>query len=164
MRRTVPVLIFALLAGALFAADDPGGWSKAKWYMTEAQLAGAFGADHIVRVPMADHSTAPGLDIELDGKPFRAVFGLKDGGLASVSLAPRQDQDRNGRAFQSLVDLLVQKYGRPWKSERGEMFRTVEYQWSFPTTVISLSLTTTPGVEGVAILDLNYHRTAADPL
>jgi hypothetical protein len=132
--------------------------------MTEAQIADAFGADHIVRVPMADHSTAPGVDIDLDGKPWRAVFNLKDGGLSNVGLAPRDAQDRNGRVFQSLVDLLVQKYGRPWKSERAQEFRTIEYQWSFPSTVISLSLTTVPGVSGVAILDLNYHRAAADPL
>lgn len=171
--RSRAILIYTLLAGAVAGpvrlncstlADDPGGWSKAKWGMTEAQLADAFGPANIVREPLAGGATAPGVDVEIDGRPFRAVFGLKDGKLSGVSLSPRQDKDRTAFSFQSIVDLLVEKYGRPWKSETGQMLRTVEYQWTLPTTVISVSFTTAPGLSDTAILNLHYARRHSDPL
>jgi hypothetical protein len=132
--------------------------------MTEAQLADAFGVANIVRVPLAGGSAAPAVDVEIEGRPFRASFGLKNGGLSSVTLSPRQDKDGTAYVVQSLVDLLVEKYGRPWKSETGKTLRTVNYQWSLPTTVIALSFTTAPGLSDLSILALTYTRHSADPL
>jgi len=104
------------VASVAAAADDPGGWSKAKWGMSAPQLTDAFGAKNIILVGA---SAEPGIDVEIAGRPFRAVFGLKDGKLCSVSLNPREDKDRSESVFQTIVELLVEKYGLPWKSETG---------------------------------------------
>lgn len=158
------ILICTLFTVAAAAADDPGGWSKAKWGMTEPQIASAFGADRIVHIPLAAGGAQPGVDIDLVGAPFRAMFGLKDGRLAGVNISPRQEKDRNDQVFESLVNALVEKYGRPWKSETGQMLKTTEYQWSLPTTVITASFTTASSVTDICILDIHYGRRSVDPL
>ncbi len=128
--------------------------------MTEPQLAGAFGAASIVRVPLANGAAAPGVDVDLDGIAFRAMFSLDKGKLTHVALSPRQDKDANEFTFARIEDLLVQKYGRPWKSEVGHI---TKFQWSFPTTTISLTLTQYKQLN-FCMLDLSYSVHVADSL
>jgi len=166
--RHPAILIYALLGGACFslpAADDPGGWSKAKWGMSEPQLADAFGPG-IVRLDPPDKvSGIPVLlavDLDLAGSPFRAKLILdKYGKLSSVLLQPRQTDACGAYLFQSLQNSLVEKYGRPWKSEAG---MSTDLQWSLATTVIHLSLAQEKQL-GFCLLTLQYkHKPVDDTL
>jgi hypothetical protein len=153
--------MYTLLAGAAFAADDPGGWSKAKWGMTEPQLTETFGAASIVRVPLAGGGSWPGIDVDLLGTAFRAALALdKDGRLSAVTLSPRDNKAADEFLFQRLQDALFEKYGRPWKSTAGH---NTKFQWSFPTTSITLTMFQDKSLD-FCMISLSYDRRAADPL
>jgi hypothetical protein len=124
----------------LLAADDPGGWSKAKWGMTEAQLSAAFGAD-FHEVPDLHGATdylgrfrfSLWVDLTVGKIPCRATPHFdKDGHLDSVSITPNKFEDETVVLSLNLRDLLVQKYGPPSKSTEDMD------QWTFPTTLITL--------------------------
>jgi hypothetical protein len=154
------ILIYTLLAGAAFAADDPGGWSKAKWGMNEIQLADAFGAD-LIHTGDPSKAIHLAVDVALADVPFRAELALdKDGKLAHVLLTPRRDKDADEFLFEHLQDALVLKYGRPWKSTAGH---STKYQWSFPATSITLSIFQDKEL-GACMISLSYDRRADDSL
>lgn len=154
--------MIAAVALTCAAADDPGGWSKAKWGMTEPQLADAFGSAMVRLDPPERISGRPihlAVDLDLAATPFRALLiPDADGHLSSVLLSPRSDKNRSGYTFAAVQQLLVQKYGRPWKSEAKD---TTSLQWSLPTTVITLTLIEDKQF-GFAILTLQYKRKLAD--
>ena len=120
-----------MMAGSGLAADDPGGWDKARWGMTEAQVLRAFG-------PEASRSDGRIMvkPFHLSGVPFQAflTFG-KAGILDGVLLAPVDHADESPPLFDSLAQLLVQKYGRPWTTRDGAL---TQIQWTLRTTVITL--------------------------
>jgi hypothetical protein len=132
------MMLVAGVAGA--HVQDPGGWSKAKWGMTEPQLLAAFGPE-IVRLdpPQKIGDTPVHLTVqpfELARFQFRAyLVPDKTGRLASVLLAPIHDADSTDALFETLEQLLVQKYGRPWSTTGAG---TLELQWTCGQTVITL--------------------------
>jgi hypothetical protein len=134
----------------LSAADDPAGWSKARWGMTDAQLSDAFGAD-------TTHSHGRiAIAITLAGIPCRAeMIPDQAGHLDAVLVEPVKSSDMTDSLYLNLQDLLVQKYGRPWKS--GEESGVTKLQWTFPTTLITLDRAKFPSAEQ-RIVALVYKR------
>ena len=122
------MILAALFAGA---ADDPGGWSKARWGMTDAQLSDAFGTDSL---HLDGHFS---VNLTVAKIPCHAMMDLdKDGHLTVVGIEPVKTTDMTDVLYLSLQDMLVQKYGRPWKSS--EENGITNLQWTFPTTLITL--------------------------
>jgi hypothetical protein len=167
-------MLAALFAGA---ADDPGGWSKAKWGMTQAQLSDAFGADLHETFDVHGATDDQGrlrfyltVDLTVGKIPCQAELHLdKDGHLRAVGVAPVKTSDMTDVLYLDLQDMLVQKYGRPWKS-REEMDIT-NLQWTFATTLITLQRMKLPMTEELhlgnqRIVGLTYERItpASNPL
>ena len=143
------IALFLVLSTVSIAADDPGGWSKAKWGMTDPQLRESVDAD----------STHPAA-FDLAGVACRAKLTLDpDGKLRMVLISPANPADQTDALYQRLQDLLVQKYGRPWKSS--EESGITELQWTFPTTVITLTRAKLPMVSD-RFVTLQYKRKPSD--
>jgi hypothetical protein len=184
------------MAAATAAADDPGGWSKARWGMTEAQLLQVFGKEatrldppekigetaedaalvrdtenYLLRAKgkpelppqtFADNSVSARIAVfvELDQKKFRALMVPdKAGRLDSVLLTPADHADASDTLFDSLGQILVQKYGRPWKTS-GDL---AELQWTLPTTVITLTRWNS-GLTGDTYVSIQYKKRPASRL
>jgi hypothetical protein len=143
----------------LFAAEDPGGWTKAKWGMSSAEIIKLFEGDAI-KEDLPAGSTFGRISIpayEVVGTKFYVLLITdKDDRLDHVSMRPVAMADCTDQLFQSLEELLVQKYGRPWKSDESG---TTEFQWTFATTVITLSRTKS-SITGAALLSVSYKRRA----
>jgi hypothetical protein len=143
--RSVSLLI--ALAAALSAADDPGGWTAAKWGMTEAQLRDAFPAQPV--------------SVELAGTTFHVRFISTKDALTQVKLDPVEPVKQGlDSLFQDLQNMLVEKYGRPWSSTEGP---TSELQWTFKTTTISLSRVRLSGF-GTQFVFLTYRKKVESPI
>jgi hypothetical protein len=190
------------MGAGLASAQDPGGWSKAKWGMTEAQLAAAFGRDIVrlnppvqmgvtaeqirqsedadsaweqTKAQLDEQSRQHGVSVpprpaaqpkpkqepnavdvrlaiqpvDIDGAQFRALLiPDKVGKLDSVQLCPIHNADATDARFQSLEQLLVQKYGRPWSTKDSI---SQEFQWTRGQTVISLTLVHLPFTGGTSL-------------
>jgi hypothetical protein len=153
------VKLSLLAAAAAFAADDPGGWTKAKWGMTDAQILAAF-PGQAVRLDPPDAGAHIAIKaFDLAGSPFYVRF-LTDpeSGLNRVVVhAPHLSSERLDLLFQNLQNMLVEKYGRPWKSAE---FGESELQWSFPSTTITLGRTKVTGF-GTQFLTLIYVKRVA---
>jgi hypothetical protein len=155
-------LAAALLAVAA-AAEDPGGWSKARWGNTDDEIIRAFDGD-VIRFDHRDEANHARVGIEsmeLAGTKFRVymVPGADDR-LNSVLITPCQHDDATDAVFQTLGGLLVQKYGNPWKSDEGN---TTQLQWTFKTTIITLSRIRIPEVK-FQLVHLQYKRKDASEL
>jgi hypothetical protein len=193
-----------LISAVATAADDPGGWSKAKWGMTEQQILAAFGheavrlnppepigssAEDIDKAeeakykmdvfiasvkheppppkPDPSHRPAPtqvlcrvAVPVELAQTKFRALM-IPDtaGRLASVLLSPVNDADSTDSLFDTLEQLLVQKYGRPWSTTDSS---SVERQWTSGQTVVTLLRL--HGLTGTYVTIHYTHKTGLDKL
>jgi hypothetical protein len=146
------MILAATFAGA---ADDPGGWSKARWGMTDAQLAGIFGAD----AHRNDHGRLVVL-LTLANFPCDATMIPDQAGLLdAVLIEPVKIADMNDALYLNLQELLVQKYGRPWKAS--EENGVTKLQWTFQTTLITLDRAKFPGTEQ-RIVGLVYKRITPD--
>lgn len=147
-------------SSAAIAADDPGGWSKANWGMTADQILAAFPGE-AARMPEPDkynHAAVSIDSIDVAGTTFRVYFIPDDAGrLAAVNIQPRDMAGNSESTFQSVENLLVEKYGRPWKSDDAE----TELQWTFPTTTLTLAKTTLPGSRAVFVSLTYTHRIPA---
>jgi len=158
------IVMMAAISFSCAAADDPGGWTKARWGMTEPQLIEAFGPSIVRLDPPEAVGGIPihlAVDIALVGSSFRALLAPdKDGHLYNVLISPRQSKDRNEVTFELLENLLVEKYGRPWKSEAGH---ETNLQWSFATTVIRLAIDQVKEFN-FCILTLQYIRKTDEPI
>jgi hypothetical protein len=194
------VLVLAVAAIAL-AGDDPGGWSKARWGMTEAQILHAFAGEAVrldppeqmglsadqaatlakLRNNLNEFRTQMGHKPEDVVKPaapnavlvrvavpsftlarvaFRALLVPDQAGqLDSVLLTPINHADETGTLFETLEQMLVQKYGRPWVTKDGE---SADVQWTIHTTVITL--TRWRGLSDRLCVTILYKRKAADRL
>jgi len=150
-----------VLAAIATGADtqDPGGWTAAKWGMTDAQVLAA--------IPVATSLDPPDAgahvhikSFDLAGAAFHVLFQAdKDGRLQSVLLSPvGTPAEGINYLFQNLQNLLVEKYGRPWTSTEGH---GTEIQWSLKTTTITLSRVKFPGID-IQILNLHYKRKSVD--
>jgi hypothetical protein len=162
------------LAAAAFAADDPGGWTSAKWGMSEAQVRAAVPAAVELTGPL-DHRTfyrtnaiaddkwvapigIPSLD--LAGAKWEVFFLFDRGKLARIELAP---SEKSAAQFQAVEDLLAIKYGHPFDRQTTDTIIVHTAQWSFPSTVIVLRHTRNP-VLAIESLYLTYERRSDPPL
>jgi hypothetical protein len=130
---------------------DPGGWTKAKWGMKEAQVRTAFPAAKLI----IDHGDSLlGLEhYEIGPIKYRVTFYFdkKGGGLNGVAL-----QAENGDAVQvvyagaaksALLDALRDKYGEPTSAHAEPPSPTGvmrKWQWLMPQTGITLSYMDAP--------------------
>jgi len=158
------IVCATIFAAALSAADDPGGWTAAKWGMTDAQILAALPGQAVRLDPpeKLNRSSVHIPELDVAGTKFHVYFTPdKDGLLSSVLFSPIGSPAQGLDAvFQELQNLLVDKYGRPWKTdEQGNS----EIQWSFPTTVITLSRIKVSGF-GTQFVHLQYKRKVAVPL
>src|SRR4051812_42076671 len=87
-----PILTLCLAAAAAIAADDPAGWTAAKWGMTVDQVRAAVPEAHPVTGPVFEKKipAAPlGIDqVEIAGCDWQ-VFFLFNPALVSVRLEPK---------------------------------------------------------------------------
>jgi hypothetical protein len=156
-----------MAAGLAGAADDPLGWSKARWGDTDAELIEAFGGE-VVRFAHPDptiHARVGIESMELADTKFRVymVLGTNDR-LQQVLLLPSRLADGTDALFQSLEELLVQKYGQPWKTNEDT---ATNIQWTFKSTIITLSRIRIPGsprlgIRGLQFLHLEYKQNAGN--
>lgn len=157
-------LLCAVALGAVLFAADPGGWSKAKWGMTEDQILQAFGAEAVRLEPPEKVSDVPvhiAVPIQLAGVPFRALMiPDEDGKLSSVLLAPVHTSDETDVLFQNLKELLSQKYGHPLLTTQEGHF--TEVLWLAGSTVITLSRVVLPLTSEQRIVSLKYAPKSVD--
>ncbi len=148
-------LLYIMIPAILAAADDPGGWTKAKWGMNSQEIIKLFQGEAAGETPRL---TIP--SYEVAGTKFRVLLIMdKADRLDHVSMSPIALADSTDALFQSVEELLVQKYGRPWKSEEAG---TTDLQWTFPTTLITLSRTKS-AIAGAALISVSFkHRTESD--
>jgi hypothetical protein len=142
----------------LLAADDPGGWSKAKWGMTDAQLSEVFGAETLyIDGHVAVHLTVG------DILCHAMMHFDKDGHLNLIGIGPVKIDDMTDALYLNLQEMLVQKYGRPWKSDEENGITSL--QWTFPTTLITLQRMKLPMIARRNV-SLTYERVtpASNPL
>jgi hypothetical protein len=132
------LLIVMLAAAAIsLAADDPGGWSKAKWGMTDAQISEAFGAEAIHLDAPDENGVRTVVLLDLAGVPcFAEMLPDQTGRLASVMILPRKVSDMTETLYLAVKKMLIQKYGPP--SKTSETPRASGVFWTFPTTIIGL--------------------------
>jgi hypothetical protein len=161
-------MMMAGLATLAVAADDPGGWSKAKWGMTDDEILKAFDGQ-VKRFDKVDayQKARVGIEsLEVAGVKFKVYMSPgPDDKLEHVLFTPISRDDNDDHTFQALENLLVQKYGPPWRSDddRSE----TELQWSFATTIISLTRRTLPHLPGMQVqyfVNLMYKRRPQNPL
>jgi len=158
MRRAALCLLAALAA---FAAEDPGGWTKAKWGMTDDQLLAAFPEQAVRLDPPEQNGARVAIrSIDLAGAKFDVYFIPSDAGLRKVVLtAQHQPATSLDFLFQTVQNLLVDKYGRPWRSDESA---ATSLQWSFPTTTIVFDRMRVSGF-GTQFLSLIYTRKSPSP-
>jgi hypothetical protein len=158
------IMAVALLASghAQNAADDPGGWTKAKWGMTAAQVKAAYPEAAMIEDPRVTRLNAayPGT---LKNVPL--FLGIRGYAVNSSSVGPSmytvtfffgKDDHLNGVMFDpelgerndtavelahfTLLTLLTNNYDKPTQSSEDKIQNGVDHkwQWIFPTTVIEL--------------------------
>lgn len=148
-------LLIAFSAGPSLAqmAEDPGGWTKAKWGMTLAELQQAFPR----AVVYNKRQSGPVLNIpddEIDGQRVHVSFEVGAEGLRRVLIEPdeRSPTDPNldtppptvARIGQILLLAgLKDQFGDPAEvttepsfDETGQVTRT--WRWGFPGTTVFL--------------------------
>lgn len=159
MIRRYLYIVFAI--GALAAADDPGGWTRAKWGMTEDQVITAFGGE-VTRFAKPDSANGARIGIErldLSGTTFKVYMSMDAGGkLERVLLSPIDPKAATDGLFQSLQELLVEKYGRPWVTKEG---RITDVQWTVGSTVIQLTRADLALIN-MRIVSVQYRRRSPD--
>jgi hypothetical protein len=163
MNRQIALFILAASLATAADKDDPGGWTKAKWGMTGEDIVQAFAGDAARRDPPEKVSGIPIAvsvkSVDLAGAKFEALMVPdKDGKLKSVLLQPLKGEAQNAYLFQRLQDLLEQKYGRPWKSEADH---DTSLQWTFPSTVITLNMTSMPAMNFCIVMLKYAYKTDA---
>jgi len=164
------LLMLSLIAAATtaVAADDPTGWSKAHWGMTDNELIQAFGGQ-VTRFDLSGRPAAPppawlvGIaSLEIAGRKF-SVTMIPDGAghLDNIVFSVINPADHTDSLAQDLENLLASKYGRPWKTEADN---TTDAQWSVGTTVIQLSRTHLSDPVYFRLIVLRYHLKSSDPI
>lgn len=149
MRTLLVLLVTAIAASSALGQnpkDDPGGWTKAKWNMTEARLKTIF-PDLAPTMDQIMNQTEPGLRhyrIQgVPGSPYTVTFVMRGPGLASVYLTSELEGPPQTVAELSKIELLsalTDKYGKPSQEteERDHTGSEKKWEWIFPTTRIVL--------------------------
>jgi hypothetical protein len=139
LRRYLMVMMLA--SAVALAADDPGGWTTAKWGMSTDQVRAAIPSSHDLTGP-ADNRTFDGklstlgVDrVQIGRTVYSALFMFDVTGLSAVYLLPADESDRSLFQFIQVELLLVQKYGRPFERSYTEGRFA---QWSLDTTTVTL--------------------------
>lgn len=177
LRRAALGLLAVLLLGVLLLPaasararpEDVPGWEAARWGMTDADLAAAFG-DRLKRLPgrwdyggaYADRAL---FDVTLGGVAFNAFFQMNDrtGRLQQV-LLQRRGRVALAQAYRDVVAALEAAYGAPDDTcvtpRSSGSPKIAELTWSFPTTTVHATFLDffTTGVL------FENPRTWADPL
>src|SRR6266404_3814392 len=133
--------------------EDPHGWTKAKWGMTEEDIKKLF-SDAAILVPKTK-AEAPLLDapkgfkflgirnFEIIPLAYTVRFVFDKGGLNSVTLWPEGDKAVVCDVAQSqLLWMLKDKYGTPQSSNedmRDPPGKDRRWEWTLPDTAIKLS-------------------------
>jgi hypothetical protein len=143
-------LLLVFIVGLAWPADDPGGWTGAKWGMTEEQVMKAAPDVKVLATSLPERTFEPGgvarigvPSLQLGSTAWR-VFCLFDekGGLSAVRMKPVSDSDVGPQEFERVKALLVQKYGQPLDQRVDDDFpRTHTATWTFATTTITLDYT-----------------------
>jgi hypothetical protein len=162
--RTTIIALLAIVAVAGLAqnpADDPGGWTKAKWGMTEDQIKAAF--PDAAQIPSVNpRLVLPAYNINPDR--FEVVFWFDaSGALQEVALSDKfsveglkrlhDDQLTAAQRVSAIPgvargvenvkdDLLISltaKYGKFADHATTEKGTQDEWLWLFPTTTIKLT-------------------------
>ncbi len=159
--RALVLSLYVVLVLAAFAADDPGGWTGAKWGMTVNQVRAAVPDAQILTGPEAPRKiegilSPLGIPTLQIGPIAWSVFFLFDpaGKLTAVYL---NTPTPGTAAFMATDLLLTERYGRP-AEQKTDAGRTS--QWSFPTTVLQLRYTVIPAIRSEDLW-LSYTRPAA---
>jgi len=146
------------------AAEDPGGWTAAKWGMTVDQVRTAVPEAHTLAGPAADRTIdkrlAPlGIDrVEIARVPWKVLFLFgDDGGLCEVYLDSTSPAGVSPQMFVTMEELLLPKYGRPFDRQTDKSRTAL---WTLGTTSIELHYTSIPQ-SPLEFLWLSYRR--ADP-
>jgi hypothetical protein len=147
-------------AWTLGAAEDPAGWTAAKWGMTDAQILQALPGQAVPLDPPQIHGLARVQikSLDLAGTKFSVTFVSDEKGCLSSVLLHPSDKGPLDSLFQTLENMLVEKYGRPWSSNADH---ETKIQWSLKATTITLSHLKYPGLP-VEILNLQYKRKDPD--
>jgi hypothetical protein len=136
-------------------AAETGGWSAARWGMTEDQVLAA--------IPPAVRLTSPEKfrfgqapiaipEFRAEQSTFRVLFIM----TPDLSRIVFSDQDGSEEEFVRVESLLVRKYGRPWHRSGGIL--TIS-QWTRGDTVITLRRVVMRAIRSESI-DLTYERVA----
>lgn len=160
MRATFMGLLLGIVAVAGLAqnpGDDPGGWTKAKWGMTEDQIKAAF--PDAAQVRFFRETNRLGLPAyNIDRIRFEVVFGFDaSGALQEVTLfdeftaeGMRQFTDTQRLSAipgvatgienvkGDLLNSLTTKYGKFSDHAITEKGTQDEWSWLFPSTTVKL--------------------------
>lgn len=116
MKLTVFVLLAASVA---FSADDPCGWSNAKWGMTDTEILRVMNGQ-VQRFTEVDpyQKARVGIpSLEFAGIKFKVYMAPgPDDRLEHVLFTPVAQADHSDSTFAALEGLLIEKYGHPWKN------------------------------------------------
>jgi hypothetical protein len=160
-----------LLAGIAAAADDPGGWTAAKWGMTRDQVRAAIPSAKVLTGPADARTVEKDVsDLGIDAIAIGAIdwtvlfFFDASGGLRQVRLAPvNTKKDATEQQYLATESLLVEKYGRPFDRNATESTDVRDAQWTIGKTTIHLRRLAIRRVAFQAIT-LIYRRKIDSPL
>jgi hypothetical protein len=138
-------------SGYLSAAvpNDVVGYGKTTWGMTAEEVY-KVESPRIIRLDSPikfTKSNAPLVikNIEIASQEFEAIFLFNDSdnSFKQVNLTSleRKNSGINSRTFNSLENLLTNKYGSPTYKDEGKVVT-----WKFPSTVIELQHMYIPGI------------------
>ena len=143
----------ALHAQAPSNPQDPGGWTAAKWGMTENQVLAAFRDQarklaQAVRYGGGSFASVRIDSVEIGVITYRVdfIFQPSDSTLEAVNLAPADESPGiAAAAYDHLEQSLTQKYGQPGYRKDGDDARVTSQMvrkvltWRLMKTEISLS-------------------------
>lgn len=126
-------------------AEDPHGWTKAKWGMTQDEIQKIFPeAIQTTDRVLGRKLTLRGFKIGRLSYAVRFVFGPGSEGLIKVFLLPEGEPAGTyaGIAQDSLRTMLTDKYGQPTQSSERDMYdpdgKDRQWKWVLSETEIKL--------------------------
>jgi hypothetical protein len=138
--HTAMIAIVSVIAAAPLFAQDPEGWQKAKWDMTEAQIVAIYpGAQKDEETVQGKFSRLKLSDIAVQDIHFEVSFTFQNNRLYMVALKPNGDRTgfRPGLQYERMISLLKDKYGDPTshKDTHDDGLKK-KAEWRLKTTVI----------------------------
>jgi len=145
----------------------PTVWRGARWDMAEDELLAAFaGEARRLDKPASFGQPRPGAAsvgipvYEIEGTPFRVLFGFGADGLNRIQLAaPKAEYG----ACEELEKRLTEENGQPsFRAETVTSIRTKESAWSSPRQTITLTCAEKPAL-GFRSVTLDYAAPGSAP-